>query len=35
MVKYDDYSGLADALYKGEVDAIIVGQKYKSMLEAE
>ena len=34
MVKYDDYSGLADALYKGEVDAIIVGQEYKSMLEA-
>ena len=34
MVKYDDYSGLTDALYKGEVDAIIVGQEYKSMLEA-
>ena len=32
--KYDDYSSLADALYNDEVDAIIVGQEYKSMLEA-
>lgn len=34
LTKYEDYSGLADALYNGEVDAIIVGQEYKSMLEA-
>ena len=32
--KYDDYSSLADALYEGKVDAIVVGQEYKSMLEA-
>lgn len=32
--KYDEYKDLADALYDGEVDAIIVGQEYKSMLEA-
>lgn len=31
--KYDEYSALADALYNGEVDAIVVGQEYKSMLE--
>lgn len=34
MKKYDDYTSLADALYDGEVDAIIAGQEYKSMLEA-
>lgn len=34
FTKYDDYSILADALYRGDVDAIIVGQEYKSMLEA-
>ncbi len=34
FTKYEDYSSLADALYNDEVDAIIVGQEYKSMLEA-
>ena len=34
LTKYDDYSSLADALYNDKVDAIIVGQEYKSMLEA-
>lgn len=33
FTKYDDYSILADALYRGDVDAIIVGQEYKSMLK--
>lgn len=32
--RYDEYSMLADALYEGKVDAIVVGQEYKSMLEA-
>lgn len=32
--KFDNYSSLADALYTGEVDVIVVGQEYKSMLEA-
>ncbi len=31
--KYDKYSELADALYNNEVDAIVVGNQYKSMLE--
>ena len=30
---YDTYSQLADALYNKEVDAIVVGTQYKSMLE--
>ena len=30
---YDTYSELADALYDGKVDAIVVGMQYKSMLE--
>lgn len=30
---YDTYSQLADALYNREVDAIVVGAQYKSMLE--
>ena len=34
LTKFDDYSTLADALYNDEVDAIVVGQEYKSMLEA-
>lgn len=34
ITRYDDYTGLADALYNGEVDAIVVGQEYKPMLEA-
>ena len=33
MVKYDDYSGLADALYKGEVDCIVADQSYLGVLE--
>ena len=32
--KIEDYVILADALYDNEVDAIIVGEEYKSMLEA-
>lgn len=35
LTKFDDYSTLADALYNDEVDAIVVGQEYKSMLEAK
>ena len=33
MNRYEEYSALADALYNGEVDAIIVGQEYDAMLE--
>lgn len=33
--KVDDYVKLADSLYSKEVDAIIVGDEYKSMLEAK
>ena len=32
--RYDEYSMRADALDEGKVDAIVVGQEYKSMLEA-
>lgn len=31
--KTDDYMKLADALYNAEVDTIVVGEEYKSMLE--
>lgn len=30
---YDTYAQLSDALYNGDVDAIVVGAQYKSMLE--
>lgn len=30
---FDTYTQLADALYAGKVDAIVVGEQYKSMLE--
>lgn len=31
---FDTYSQLAKALYEGKVDAIVVGQEYKAMLES-
>ena len=31
--KYDNYASLADALYEGKVDAIVVGEQYRTMLQ--
>lgn len=31
--KYDNYIELADALYSGEVDCIVAGEQYRSMLQ--
>ena len=31
--KYDNYATLADALYNGDVDAIVVGEQYRTMLQ--
>lgn len=33
-VEFDTYANLAKGLYEGEVDAIVVGQEYKAMLES-
>lgn len=31
--KYNDYASLADALYSGDVDTIVVGEQYRTMLQ--